>query len=63
MWGSDNGMGSFLVLTYSPGLGFKQEFRVKGNQGNQWNFLELDLDLDESTKVRVIGILFAMHLI
>lgn len=63
MWGSDNGMGSFLVLTYSPGLGFKQEFIVNGNQGNQWNFLELDLNLDESTNVRVNGILFAMQII
>ncbi|XP_065925089.1 neurogenic locus notch homolog protein 1 isoform X2 [Magallana gigas] len=56
MWGSNNSMGSFLVLTYSPGLGFTQEFRVTGNQGNQWNFLELDLNLDESTKVVIRAI-------
>lgn len=49
MWGSD--MGSFVVYTYSTVRGLKEEFTIAGDQGNQWNNLELDLTLDDSTWV------------
>uniref|UniRef100_K1QU98 Metalloendopeptidase n=1 Tax=Magallana gigas TaxID=29159 RepID=K1QU98_MAGGI len=49
MWGSN--MGSFVVYTYSAVRGLKEEFTIAGDQGNQWNNLELDLTLDDSTWV------------
>lgn len=57
MWGSN--MGSFVVYTYSAVRGLKEEFTIAGDQGNQWNNLELDLTLDDSTWVRVTRTLFA----
>lgn len=57
MWGSS--MGSFIVYTYSTVRGLKREYRINGDQGNQWNNLELDLKLDNSTWVRVTRTLFA----
>lgn len=57
MWGSN--MGSFVVYTYSAVRGVKEEFTIAGDQGNQWNNLELDLTLDDSTWVRVTRTLFA----
>lgn len=56
-WGSS--MGSFIVYTYSTVRGLKREYRIDGDQGNQWNNLELDLKLDNSTWVRVTRTLFA----
>lgn len=57
MWGSD--MGSFVVYTYSTARGLKEEFTIAGDQGDQWNNLELDLTLDDSTWVRVTRTLYA----
>ncbi|XP_062582879.1 uncharacterized protein LOC134244636 [Saccostrea cucullata] len=54
MYGS--GMGSLKILTYIDKKGFKEQFSLSGNQGDEWHNIDVNLPLDKDTWIAIAAI-------